>query len=292
MGAMTPPSGPEPPVGRGSPRLPHPTPNIPLTKTTNPLLSHAFPKRPDLDAPTPLPPTPSPQRFDIQRIVVTVRFPPLQALSNYRYRGWLVGDLARTSVSKDAGGYAEALGRFVAKMQVIAARSNHIVACPTERLHEPLLDRFCRACFDTVPDLLSQPQYSPSRRQNQSIPWAFAHALWQEVSRVHPAIVKSWTRSIIVKAAQSYPLPSSLIDCRAPGPNVLDGDRLRATLPAYRIFLRSYGVPDDEADSALIAAQGDLEKLLQTPQASDADMKIAVDAARDVVSQMTASTTP
>jgi len=112
------------------------------------------------------------------------------------------------------------------------------------------------------------------------------------VSRIDPAIVKSWTRSIIVKAAQNYPLPSSLTDCRAPGPNVLDGDRLRAALPAYRIFLRSYGVPDDEADSALIAAQGDLEKLLQTPQASDADMKIAVDAAKDVVSQMTASTTP
>ena len=91
-------------------------------------------------------------------------------------------------------------------------------------------------------------------------------------------------------------MPSSLIDFQEPGPDVHDGDRLRAALPAYRIVLRSYGVPADEAadeaDSALIAAQGDLEKLLQTPQASDADMKIAVDAARDVVSQMTASTTP
>lgn len=210
------------------------------------------------------------QRFDIQRIVVTVRFLPLQAVSNYRHSGWLRGDLAQVSITKEAGCYAESLDRFVAKMQFFAAHTNQLVACPTERLQDPLLDRFCRICFDTVPDLVSQPQYSPTRRQNQSIPWAFAHALWQQVSQVDPAVVKSWTRSTIVKVAQNYPLPASLTDCRAPGLDVLDGERLRAILPAYHEFLRSNSVPDDIADSALQAAQQDLENLLQTPPASDA----------------------
>lgn len=223
------------------------------------------------------------QRFDIERTVVTVRFPPLQALSNYRYSGWLSGDLSQIAASKEAGCYESSLDRFVAKMTLFANMPGALSVCPTERLDQPLLDRFCQTCYGTVPDLLSQKQYADSKQLNRSISWAFAHALWQEVSQIDPAIVKTWTRATVVKAAQNHVLPDGMPDRRPASGAQLDGDRIRAVLPHYLDFLLQHGLPESVAQEAVAVARKDLDRFLAVPPATAAETQILAGAAKQIV---------
>ncbi|WP_127557319.1 hypothetical protein [Nioella ostreopsis] len=211
------------------------------------------------------------KKFIITASIFTVRFPPLQSLSQFNYSGWLTATFDEFVNGKWTSPIS-ALERFVPQIEKFRKASSRILICPTERLGKPLEIRFIETCFGSVPEVASQAPFSQGFTTNRSIGFAFAQSLALEIRR-RGVLVRPEDRSILVKLAQNYPLPCEL---REIAPLGLSKDvlcRLQMVIPKYREFLIEYGLGDAESDEVVRSASRDLDRAFDLRVSTEKESK-------------------
>ena len=154
------------------------------------------------------------RKFSIATTIFTVRFPPLQGLSQFNYSGWLTSTFDEFIKGKFTSPLS-ALDRFKPHLEKFSQASERVLVCPIERLKKPLLERFVGTCFGFTPSSIAEEPFSKPFTANKSIGVAFAQALAVELRRSGMK-AEAQDRNRFVKLAQSYCLPSELSRLRPP----------------------------------------------------------------------------
>jgi len=210
------------------------------------------------------------QKFQILKVVFTCRFPPLQALSNYRYSGWIdhsLGSLELSQHSSLNGSISRHLNIFNRFADMYS-----IKLCPVEG--GELLSRFCQNCFDQAPPVTKQvafDEHSKHNPLNKSIGLGFASALASEISSRGLKITGK-QRSGIVKYAQKWPLPNNIQNLM---PHYSCAGLIEAqldSLGSYESLLLSYGVDPAHVSLAIRQVEAELRVLLSQPIASKEEL--------------------
>ena len=205
--------------------------------------------------------------FDISQIVVTVRFPPIQAFSNFRYSGWLTEDL-RCLLANPKTSPFQAAHRHRHKLRQFAGFAR-VVACPVEGDPDgfTLMQRFCMTCFGQTPDILHRTPFSDDGRVNDSIGLAFAQALSLEISERGLDFLGA-ERQRIVKLAQLAKVPAEFSYLMPAGFSQRDFTPLLDALGDYDMLLEEFGVSTRDRRAAVTSAERQLRALLERPAAS------------------------
>ena len=143
--------------------------------------------------------------FNITKVVFVVRFLPEQAMSGYRFSGWLNRDLTdivrdnESSIFNALSRHAKSISRF--------SNLYSTFLCPLEA--PDLLNRFCETCFDQSPLPIEASSYSGKVSVNKSIGLGFADALRNEVVS-RGLSFKGFDRRRIVRLAKRWKLPKEI----------------------------------------------------------------------------------
>ncbi|MBK5928439.1 hypothetical protein [Rhodobaculum claviforme] len=207
------------------------------------------------------------QLFTVSRMVVTVRFPPAQALSNFRYSGWLTQDL-HGALADRATGPLHALQRHARKLAQLSALAETL-ACPVEGAG--LAERFCLTCFAQTPARLGDAPFATLRPANESIGLGFATAL-REALVAQGLTVTGADRARLVKLAQRRRLPPDVAGLMPEGFAPADLAPALDALEGYGALLRDHGVAAADTATAVAAAEAQFRALLARPGATRPQM--------------------
>ena len=199
-------------------------------------------------------------RFRLDRAVFTLRFPVLQALSGFRYSGWLEEDFAGF-LAKQGGRLFEVEGKYAQPVKRYDDARVPVRLVPIEGT--ALEARFFRAAFDAVPALLAKPPFDAPPRSNESVPFAFADALARGLAAGVVSRPQGPQRHAMVIAAQNHVLPEELAQLAPPQMAAIDRDAVMRSLAAYRAFLAARDTPD--LDAICAAAEAGFDKLARLP---------------------------
>lgn len=212
------------------------------------------------------------QKFVIVRSIFTIRFPPLAAVSNFRYSGWL----SRTLQEFLEAGPNFVFGsgaRFETKIKRFSSFGVDVVVCPIEDCGVPLWQRFFQMAFGTAPDSNLFPWIAKFKNANQSISLAFAEAMAIELENAWLRNPSPYLRQSLVKLAQNYRLPSDLQGLAPPAFRTLKEDPFIAALVEYNELMAAWKTEAGIRAAALKQARENTQKLLATPLADAAQMR-------------------
>lgn len=205
--------------------------------------------------------------FMLSKLVVTVRFPPSQALSNFRYSGWITQDL-HSYLANPSTAPLHALHRHTRKLAQLTSLGATL-AVPIEG--GALVKRFCLACFGLVPTLLSDPPFTSLSSANESIGLGFATAL-REALVAHGLTVDGNHRARLVKLAQRRELAPDVARLMPEGFAWASLAPALGALDGYAALLHEYGVDYKDMTSAVEAAEAQFRALLAQPCATRLQM--------------------
>lgn len=228
------------------------------------------------------------ERFDLNRCVFTIRLPWAQALSSFRYSGWL-GHTAVGYMTSPSRGSAGALCRMRKKMEAFRLPFGSVAVCPVEGDHEPFEARFLRTCFPSLPEDFRKIGYG--KRINESIGLAFAQALAVEVKESNICNPSGADRARFVEAAKRCALPEELKMLSIPGTSVEDLGFHDSDIQDYFNVLNEYGCSVKEARSAADEARKLMERIRNAPVATQQEMRALGGYARTVVESVSLRST-
>ena len=205
--------------------------------------------------------------FSLSRMVVTVRFPPTQALSQYRYSGWLKQDLHDVLADR-ATSPLHALQRHTSKMEQLSTLAEAL-ACPIEGAG--LTERFCLASFGQTRAQGGDAPIATLHHPNESVGLGFATALREAVVEEN-LVVKGADRSRLVKLAQRWRLPPDVAHLMPERFVQADLAPVLDTLEGYRKMLLDYGVCKPDTRSAVASAEENIRYLINQPRATRSQM--------------------
>jgi hypothetical protein len=205
--------------------------------------------------------------FMLSKLVVTVRFPPAQALSNFRYSGWITEDL-HSYLANPSTAPLHALHRHTRKLAMLTSLGDTL-AVPIEG--GALVKRFCLACFGQVPTLLSDPPYTNQSSANESIGLGFATAL-REALLAHGLTVVGTDRARLVKLAQRRKLAPDVARLMPEGFAWTSLAPALGALDGYAALLHEYGVEYRDMTSAVKAAEAQFRAFIAQPCATHLQM--------------------
>jgi hypothetical protein len=211
-------------------------------------------------------------KFTIDKVVFTTRFTPLQAISNFRYSGWLYRSFEQFLIDQHAGIF-QSVKRFERKIEKFSDLGLTVNLCPIEATGIDLYDRFCMACFGTVPDILHKEPFSIKHRSNESIDFAFSDALNKELSTMNNKTFSSTLKQSLVKGAQRYILPDHI---KGFAPDSLESLKLTDfdfDLEQYQKLMEKYDVTGETVTSSINSATENTKKLLSMPIATTGIMQ-------------------
>lgn len=210
------------------------------------------------------------RRFEIKRVIFSVRFPPLQAISNFAYSGWLRSGFSDFSAGKATSPH-RAINRVRSHLDRFRAYSDDIRVCPVEGISAPLEKRFLKIGFDRIPDILDRPPFCKREMSNVSISPAFAEALSLEVL-AGGVRVSGPDRNAVVKKAQSHVLPEDLARLTIPEIGNLSGGNFDDSLSGYFHLLREFRLSSEGLEEAESVVRLNIEKLVTAEVASQVQM--------------------
>ena len=217
-------------------------------------------------------------RFDIEKAIFTIRLPALQAISNYRYSGWISSSFA-TAATRRKSGLSQAQKRMEAKFRSYKEMGIPILLCPLEN-PGGILTQFCQTAFGALIDLNN---VQTERRVNQSIGLAFAHALYQELEKQAGAFVPTELKRRLVKAAQTHKLEQGLNSLICSEDRQIFSEIQEDACLEYASLLATHGLPMAEVNMATAVAAENLTRLIRSPVATPEEMSVLKSHARTII---------
>ncbi|MEP3630287.1 MAG: hypothetical protein ABJN04_09810 [Hyphomicrobiales bacterium] len=212
------------------------------------------------------------ERFQIRKCIFTIRFPPFQALSSFRFSGWVNNSLEDFLLNKNVGPQG-AFERLLRKVDIVRPFINGDVSlCPIERLDIPLEERFLKQVFGMVPEILSGHSFSEKVVVNESISEAFANVLGSEL-RTQSVAVPPKSRQRLIKIAQQYSLPEDLKKLRMPETAEKFCQTYRPMASRYISLLRESSLPEDQLEAIESRVLSDFDVLQTTAIATSREIE-------------------
>lgn len=210
------------------------------------------------------------EKFDVEVVVFTIRCPIIQAVSNYRYSGWLENNFADFLANSKSAPSAVA-SRMRRKIDGLGDYFDNLRLCALEGTSRPFEERFLRMSFGWSPPWLGDSVLVGGEVVNKSIGIAFAEACYIE-RELRNIKVSGFERNALVKAAQTYPLPERLAKLTIASAVEALTAAWRGGVDDYFEILREYGVLSREAGEVLHGAERHLDRLTSMPVADAEDM--------------------
>lgn len=222
-------------------------------------------------------------KFDICKSVFTIRMPTIQAISEYRYSGWIKQPLARC-IDDQSNNSSDKIINLETQISYIRSKDIPTILTPIEGNIGTLIDRFCEDAFERKPGCWVDKN---TMDINKSIDLAFASALHTEISKMSLKEIPPSLRRSLVHTAQQWKVEDSLSGL-ASEEILYFSHRVRAEMRSgYHEMLLRNGVKGEVASSAAEAANEGLCKMSNTPIATndqmrglEAQAKLAIQAAR------------
>lgn len=222
------------------------------------------------------------KRFTIRRVVFTIRFPPIAAISNFRFSGWLSRTL-QEFLDAPPNFVFGSTSRFETKIKRFSGFGVDVAVCPIEDCGPPLWQRFSKVAFDIAPDSQLFPWIRTLKNTNQSISLAFAEAMAIELESAGLRNPSPYLRQSLVKLAQSQELPSDLQGLAPHAFRTLDENSFIAALLEYDELMAAWQTEPIIRAAALKQARENTRKILDTPLADPAQMRELQNHARNLI---------
>ena len=206
-------------------------------------------------------------KFQITKVVFVVRFPPEQALSNFRFSGWLTHDPSDL-VSDTQISILNALNRHANCIKRYSPLYNTSL-CPMEA--PKLLSRFCEACFGQSPLPADGSSYGKNMTSNKSTGLGFAVALRNEIVARKLRFTK-YERRRIVRIVKKWKLPNELKDLNPDSSFVYQLSKGVDLIDDYKSLLLDYEVDPGTVLLAIENARSRFEDQISKPIASASQM--------------------
>lgn len=224
------------------------------------------------------------RKFDVIKAIFSVRFPPLQAISNYRYSGWITHSFQDSLFSSQTRP-DKALERFEKKLEKFSGLVGRVTVCAIEGSRR-FEERFCEDCFGSAPKILQHPPYTRPGHTNVSTGLAFANIMGREL-RNHPEIeVLAHQRAIVVKALQNYDLPGHLSALILPELQDFYSETLIPTTRGYQNLLEKYGVSQSDAKEAAEISYKMMRSFLDRPLPNPAEIADLTEHALNIIDDL------
>jgi hypothetical protein len=180
-------------------------------------------------------------RFEIARIIMTIRLPLLQALSHFCFSSWMTMSLERAITHPSSGFGARNSFANQALLKLKRSYCPEVLLCPIEPDH--LEERFCTQAFGVVPEGLAHHSKAVGVR-NTSISPLFATALSEMLPKFADYTLQPSHRAGLARAVQlakepeefAHHLPPALKDY------LQDKDEMGQQTKGYDTLLAQYGV--------------------------------------------------
>ncbi|MEO1975844.1 MAG: hypothetical protein ABGX15_06830 [Paracoccaceae bacterium] len=224
------------------------------------------------------------ERFNVVRSVCTIRFPTTQAISSFRYSGWLTCDFAEFVKTRQKWLFHNVANKYSTRRFRELTEAPRLVSVegPDDmRLEE----RFCQAAFDEVPAILSEAPFNKMSRANEAPPLAFADALARAM-RGRATSIPGPDRNRVVSAAKSHPLPDELRNLGGPQVAMLPRRQVIDCLNEYQAFLVASGTDRTVAAAARASAAASYHKLCEQGDPTPAQLRALDDEARRLLDNL------
>ncbi len=206
-------------------------------------------------------------KFQITKVVFVVRFPPEQALSAYRFSGWLTNDPSDL-VSDTRISILNALNRHANCVRRYSTLYNTSL-CPLEA--PELLSRFCEACFGQSPLSADGSSYSKNVTSNKSTSLGFAMALRNEIV-ARKLKFTNYERRRIVRIVKKWKLSEELKNLNPNSSFVHQLSKGIDFIDSYKSLLLDYKVDPETVSLVIENARSRFEDQISKPIASTSQM--------------------
>lgn len=219
------------------------------------------------------------QRFNVERWAVTTRLPIAQAISNYRYSGWISGGFEDWA-GRPENDFNTIATRQITKIAKLKDLPGDLVIVPLEAAaYGKAVPLFCERVFDVAPELVDTLRVDTGQQVNRSISFALADTLGRKLKARDIGPVDATLRRALVRAAKDFVLAQSLVGLAPESLRDTVQPFVEAAGDHYASLLELSDKPA-RTRNVLNVSIGNLAKFAEMPSAT-ADQQAELDAQAD-----------